>query len=384
MRLIAALAAAAATLSLPTTAAAQDDDSGWRVTPFGRINYDIGGTWVPDDTGRKDGYGAELRRARVGLEGEAPGGSGFKAEIDVADNDLVLTDGFVTYTDGALKLTLGQHNNFQSLEELTSSRFTSQIERAAFTDAFGFERRIGASAQYTVGDTLLQGGAFLDNLDDMGSGQWSVDGRAVRAPKLGDTRLHLGASLHYTRLGDEQTVRYRQRPLVHFTDIRFVDTSTIAATSELGAGLEAAAMRGPFHAAAETYWQRVERPGTDSAGFFGAYAEAGVFLTPGDTRSYKGAKFDRVKPKHPLGQGGIGAVQINARYDRLDLTDRSAGIAGGVQDGMGLALVWTPTANTRLTMNYARLWYNGAIHPGIGGNRNYAVDALGIRGQVDF
>ena len=49
-----------------------------------------------------------------------------------------------------------------------------------------------------------------------------------------------------------------------------------------------------------------------------------------------------------------------------------------------LALVWTPTANTRLTMNYARLWYNGAIHPGIGGNRNYAVDALGIRGQVDF
>ena len=89
MRLIAALAAAAATLSLPTTAAAQDDDSGWRVTPFGRINYDIGRTWVPDDTGRKDGYGAELRRARVGLEGEAPGGSGFKAEIDVADNDLV-------------------------------------------------------------------------------------------------------------------------------------------------------------------------------------------------------------------------------------------------------------------------------------------------------
>ena len=40
--------------------------------------------------------------------------------------------------------------------------------------------------------------------------------------------------------------------------------------------------------------------------------------------------------------------------------------------------------SSRLTMNYARLWYNGAIHPGIGGNRNYAVDALGIRGQVDF
>ena len=33
--------------------------------------------------------------------------------------------------------------------------------------------------------------------------------------------------------GDE-TVRYRQRPLVHFTDMRFINTDRIAADSEFG------------------------------------------------------------------------------------------------------------------------------------------------------
>jgi phosphate-selective porin OprO/OprP len=33
-------------------------------------------------------------------------------------------------------LVVGQHNNFQSMEELTSSLAISFLERAAFTDAF--------------------------------------------------------------------------------------------------------------------------------------------------------------------------------------------------------------------------------------------------------
>src|SRR5690606_20439921 len=117
----------------------------------------------------------------------------------------------------------------------------------------------------------------------------------------------------------------------HFTSERFVDTRTFGATSETGYGLEAAAISGPFHFAAEGFWQSASRPVLADPTFFGGYAEVGVFLTRGDTRGYKAGTFDRVKPAKEVGEGGIGAIQVNLRYDHLDLGD--AGIVGGTQKG---------------------------------------------------
>ena len=108
----------------------------------------------------------------------------------------------------------------------------------------------------------------------------------------------------------------------------------------------------------------------------------GYFLTRGDTRGYKGGAFDRTTPANPLGDGGIGAVQVNLRYDHLDLND--AGIVGGKQDGVGVAIVWTPTAYTKLMANYGRLKYSDAAIPAAGGDTGYSVDAFGARAQVDF
>src|SRR3546814_2940986 len=90
--------------------------------------------------------------------------------------------------------------------------------------------------------------------------------------KLGDSQLHFGGSAHWRDLGDTfDSVQYRQRPLVHSTDTRFIDTgSLIGATSETGYGLEAAAIVGRFHAAAESFWQNVERTGAADPTFFGA------------------------------------------------------------------------------------------------------------------
>src|SRR3546814_12505256 len=103
----------------------------------------------------------------------------------------------------------------------------------------------------------------------------------VLPPKLGDAQLHFGGSAHWRDLGDTfDSVRYRQRPLVHSTDTRFIDTgSLIGATSETGYGLEAAAIVARFHAAAELLWQTVERTGAADPTFFGASLKAGVFLT---------------------------------------------------------------------------------------------------------
>ncbi|TNE46109.1 MAG: hypothetical protein EP341_10260 [Sphingomonadales bacterium] len=357
-------------------------EGGWSFKPRGRLQYDAGFTSAPSSTGRDDGFGSEVRRARLGVEGDIPGGFGYKFELDFAGNATEITDAILTYEDGGTKVSIGQHNNFQGLEELTSSRFISMMERAAFTDAFGFERRVGASVQVKSGDVLVQGGLFTDNIDDLSNKNWSADGRVVFMPKSGDTQLHFGGSLHYTDYEAGTSLRYRQRPFVHFTGERFINTGSFAAESELGIGLEGALINGPFHAAAEGFWQKADRIGAADPTFFGGYAEVGMFLTRGDSRGYKGGTFDRVKPANPVGEGGMGALQINLRYDHLDLND--AGIIGGQQAGYGVSLIWTPTDYTRFMMNYGKMSYDDAVHPTASGDTDYSVDAFGVRAQVDF
>lgn len=372
----------------------EDKEGGWSFKPRGRLMYDVGSVSSPGDYSNAGlGFSNEIRRARLGVEGKMPGDIGYKLEVDVATGDVEFADAFLSYAPGDLEFMVGQFNNFQSLEELSSSLHVSFIERAAFTDAFGFERRVGVGAVYAKNDFILSGGVFTDSIADLNSvgddnNSIGFDTRAVFAPMMGDNQLHFGASFHYRDINDAATsVRYRQRPLIHSTDVRFIDTNNIAgAKSETGYGVEAAGIFGSFYAAGEAYWQNVARTGFDNASFFGAYADAGYFFT-GEKRGYKGGKWDRVKVLKPFGKGGMGSLGANLRFDYLDLTDRGAGIVGGTQKSYQTSLNWKPTDYVLFGLNYAHIVYddaaiNAAIAPAV--DRNYSVDVWGLRSQVDF
>jgi len=362
-------------------------EDGWSFKPRGRILIDAGTVNAPDSiVGAGLGFASEARRVRLGASGTIPGGFGYKLEADFAGNDVELTDAFFTYEHGGLTLTAGQHNNFQGLEELSSSNDTSFIERAGYTDAFGFERRVGLSAQYGLSDLLFQAGLFTSNSGDLNNDENDAVGfdiRAVAMPKFGAVQTHFGASYHYRDLGDAiPSRRYRQRPAVHFTDTRFIDTGTIGnAESETSYGLEAALIAGRFHAATETHWLRLNRTGAlADPTFFGGSVEAGLFLTD-DTRGYKDGIFKGVKVSNPVGAGGIGAWQVNVRYDRLDLND--AGFTGGSQNGYQASLIWTPVDYVRFLLSYSKLDYgNAAILAA--GSGDYDVDTVAGRFQISF
>ncbi|MGZ8349205.1 MAG: OprO/OprP family phosphate-selective porin [Allosphingosinicella sp.] len=365
---------------------------GWSFKPRGRLQFDVG--YVSSPPGITDpglGLASEVRRARLGVEGTIPGGFGYVFELDFATETVEITDAILTYrASEEVGLTVGQHNAFQSLEELTSSRFSSFIERAAFTDAFNFERRLGVSASWTHGDLIAQAGVFADNLADLNDDaddSRSVDGRLVYTPKFGDTQLHLGGSAHWRDNGDlarMMTTRYRQRPLVHTTDVRFISTPALNVESETNYGLEAALIHGPFHAAGEVNWLTADTLTVGiSPTFFGGYAEVGYYLT-GESRGYRGGRWDRTRVRNPVGgeNGGIGAFQVNLRYDYLDLN--SDGITGGIQNGLEASLIWIPTDYVRFMLNYGHLIYDDAAIPAAGGDRDYSVDVLGARAQIDF
>lgn len=363
-------------------------DDGWSFKPRGRLQVDMASVDTPTGvTEDRGGFRTEFRRLYLGVDGTVPGGFGYRLEFDLAGGDAELTDGYISYGTGPLSLTVGQVKTFWGLEEMTSDLFTSMMERSTISQAFGFERRVGLSAEYAKDDILLQGGVFGANASDLlddRNNSFAADGRAIWSPKLGDkTQLHLGGSLHMRDLNDAAaSVRYRARPGAHTTDLRLVDTGNIAAKGERSWGLEGAVRHGPFHATAEGYWQKVRRADGANPTFFGGYAEVGMVLTKGDSRGYKKGAFDRLKPSNPIHKGGPGAIEVNLRYDHLDLND--VDITGGKQQAAWLSLVWAPMDYVRLTANYGKLWISDARVAAANGDREYQADTFGLRTQIDF
>lgn len=382
-----------------TAPAMAEGDSEWSIAPRGRIQID--GGWVDAapaveaaaNTVTPGGldWDGEVRRAFIGVDGTMPGNLGFRIEGDFANvvegDSPTWTDAYIYWkATKELRITAGSQKPFWGLEELTSDLFPSMMERAAFNSAFGHERRTGLSAAWSKGPVLVQGGAFLDDLDAIMGGRdqgHSFDGRVVYMPKVGNSQLHVGGSVHVRNFDEPVSIRYSARPFIRTADTRFVNTGGIAnSTGETGYGLEAALISGPFHIASEARWQQVSRANALlEPTFFGGYVEAGYFLTKGDTRGYKGGNFDRVKPSKPVGNGGVGALQLNVRYDYLDLSD--AGINGGQQTAYGASLIWMPTQTTRILLNYARVELDDAVIAAAG-DRSYGVDAFGVRFQFDF
>lgn len=362
----------------------------WSFKPRGRLQIDAASVMAPSSIGSKSlGIGSEFRRAYLGVDGTIPGNFGYRIEADFANSSVELTDVFLTYNGiRNVTVTLGQQKPFESMEDTESDLFTSFMERASFNTAFGFERRLGLSAQYQKGMVLAQVGAFTDNVSDLNAdsnNSYSIDGRFALQPKLMGGQLHLGGSAHYHDLNDGySTVRYRARPFTHTTDVRFVDTKAISALSETNYGLELAWTSGPLHFAAESQWMKTNRPGAlADPTFNGGYAEAGLFLTKGDTLPYRLADgaWGRIKPKNPVDKGGIGAVQVNVRYDWLDLNDN--GVIGGRQQLAGASLLWVPTDYVRFILDYGHMWINDAA-VAAGTDRSYSADVLGMRAQFDF
>src|SRR3546814_3535880 len=159
-----------------------------------------------------------------------------------------------------------------------------------FKQKTAYEMRISDWSSDVCSSDLLDAGVFTDDISSVGGGNnsYSLDARAVFAPEIAGGQLHFGASAHHRELNDiSGGIRYRQRPQVHSTGIRFVATPTLPTSTETSYGVEAAGIFGPFHLAGEAHWmeQGIDLPGAPNPSYFGGYAEAGYFLT-GDSRGH--------------------------------------------------------------------------------------------------
>ncbi|RYD89274.1 MAG: hypothetical protein EOP61_31970, partial [Sphingomonadales bacterium] len=96
---------------------------------------------------RNLGFNSRIRRLRLGVEGKLPGDFGYKFEADFNNAAVSFGDVIMTYEPKGKpwSITIGNHETMDGLEQITSSRFVSFIERAQMNDAFINTRRLGMS-----------------------------------------------------------------------------------------------------------------------------------------------------------------------------------------------------------------------------------------------
>jgi len=314
----------------------------------GRVLYDY--TQAEADTAALDVDKTELRSARLALSGKTDRVA-FKVELETDEaGDVAATDAYLDYSPAGTqwKIRVGQFKTPNSLEEQTSGRFITFAERAAFTDAFAFDRRFGIAAHTKGPNWTFMAGAFGGSLNDTPLQEgMALAARGTFTPvQTEHLVVHLGTSVRYREKGDDQSnLRYRQRPFTHIPG-RVVSTGSVGESDTL-LGLEAAMLRGPLWVSSEYAILSSDLTAGGSASFGGGSIEAGYFF--GGKRTYKGGKFDRPKVNKPVTEGGHGALSVSASFDTVDLSD--SGIDGGSLDTALIGLSWYPTSKTRIGLS---------------------------------
>lgn len=316
----------------------------------------------------------ELRAARIGVEGKYDKFK-FVAEVDFGGFKTTAKDVNISW-NGPVKLTVGQMKAGGSLEELTSGRHITFMERAMITDAVGFDRRIGVQLSLPGDNYGLSVGAFTNSIDaeiDGGQDNAVYTARAYYAPTFGDNNiLHVGTFFRYTEK-DTGSPRRSARWGPH-TGSRFPGLSIGEKANLFGA--ELATVMGAFHGQAEYIQEEGDADFPRGGKVKGGFVQAGYFLT-GETRAYKpgSGKFDRTKPAKPLSKGGWGGFEIAGRYDMFDFGSTSLFLAGQKAESWTAGLTWYPESHLRIKVNYT--------HSDAGGGF-FNADGIYTRLQIDW
>ncbi|PCJ00503.1 MAG: hypothetical protein COB14_04380 [Alphaproteobacteria bacterium] len=347
----------------------------------GRVMVDYA-SMNEDDLGGK-GNASELRRARLFVKGTAFTDFGYKLQLDFGSagkdgKSVAMKDAYIQYNGWKpAKITLGNHKMPFGLEELTSSKYITFIERSAASEAFGVGRKNGLSIGTSGSNWTLKGAVHMNGTLANNSGQdedFGYGARVTFAPLSEKTQvIHLGAAFHHQEFGNEagEELQLEVRPEVHTAgkifksyEDKFEDMNQY--------GLEAAAVFGPFSVQAEYVHASFNAiDGSEDQDLESFYVYGSYFIT-GESRKYKKGEFSRVKPKSIVGQGGTGAWEVALRYSDLDLEDNGLGNAGDVTT---IGLNWYATPTVRVMANYTSADVDG---------EDDDFNAFNLRGQIDF
>jgi phosphate-selective porin OprO/OprP len=346
----------------------ETNDGRFQVRLGGRVQYD----WVVwgDDAEVADVVagpilnGTEFRRARFYVQGYLYERIEYKMQLDFAGGTAAIKDLYFGIRHPTFGFRMGHMKEPFGLEELTSSKYITFLERG-LPSVFDSARNSGFMLHGAVADgSFNYGVGVFRNTGDDGVGvqrdAYNVSGRfagAIFNRDEGRKVFHVGGSAVFQNSDGSDRV-FRQRPEVHLSP-RFISSGVIPTEGTAVLAFETALIHGPFSAQAEYKVAPVKSEATGDPTFSGWYAYGSYFLT-GESRSYRGSLFQRLRPQRNfLEDGGLGAFEVAARYSTLDLTadevDKSEALIKGTRlDNVTLALNWYWNPMTTMKFNFVR------------------------------
>ncbi len=326
------------------------------------------------------GNGTEVRRARLALK-PTWGDWSAQFDLDFSGNAVEVKDFWVGYSGFKnFLITVGNHKGQWSMEEVTSSRYITFMERAQL-NAFAPDRRIGLSVANWHKNWRAFAGVFgqmSTDEDETGENEaLNYNFRLTAVPVLTDNAfVHVGGAFGHSQptAGSGDTVKFSSRCESHITMNKYLSTGKIKNVDSWDQyGLEFAAAKGPFLLQGEYAWVDVNRNSDKPTAKFNAYYAFVSWLVTGEKRPYsseEGEAAGRIIPKNKKS----GAFELAARVSSLNLNDKdSSGIMGGKGQNVTLAANWYPYANLKFSVNYILV-----------NNDEYATGAKAFSGNDDF
>lgn len=378
-------------------AQAQDTTVQWRGAPQwsndtltfkvrGRVYED----YVHQDVNRETGVDFEasntrLRTARLGVEGAWNANWAYKAEVNFTQNQAQWEDLILEYKpNDTTSIMLGNFKTV-SLENITSSRYITFMERGAFNDVLGIGRVMNAQAKLNgqnwtaaaaISGDSVNNADVSTNLSTGSREQVAYSARVTYAPIMTDTtNLHLGAWARRRDRGDQSNFTYAVRNNTNY-GAQYTTTGAVG-VADTQIGLEGALVHKSFSVQGE--WAHIDADRLAGASSDGQafYVYASWFPT-GEMRRYEANKgeFNRTRILSPVTSDGWGAVELGVRYDNVDLTEFPV---GGEYSAWTFGANWYPHPYVRFMANYS-----------IAENDNRALGAdvdvrtFQMRAQFDF
>jgi phosphate-selective porin OprO/OprP len=341
--------------------ASRDGDYKFRVG--GRLQADITAA-IGDNTFPGSGAGggdvvSEFRRARLYASGVLDSVWKFKFQYDFTDSsEDGIRDAYLSYTGmKPVAFTFGHHKVPFSLEELTSSKYITFIERSQFVNAIAPGRRYALTAnsyfadQFTVAGSIHLGGASEATSDD----ELGFTGRFTFSPLHEKNRmLHLGLGIDSTKSKNNLLSDFDGEPEIHPGSDLLDDNGDAGYEEATRYVVEASGFYGPFALQAEYALAELKDSniGHADADYAAWYIYGSYYLT-GESRRYnwKKGSFSQTKVKNPLSHGGWGAWELGLRYSGGEFEDGGTNTTDEA-DVLTVGLNWYPSNNVRFSANY--------------------------------